>query len=151
MQKKIIVAVSIIVILVILYCMNKKKIDAFFSKLLSGKKEEGKEGDGQMSTPAPSDTSDTGVKDEGGNKLVSVTGKGGEDDGKVVKGYEFPTDINKNKFPMKIIVKPNGYMNGKKVGETTTVTKEDEFTVKFGQDNFAFYEALIFNSLRAEA
>lgn len=50
---------------------------------------------------------DTGLKDSEGRPIVEVTGIGGEDNGKSVKGYNLPSNIDNIKLPLTVIVKPN--------------------------------------------
>jgi hypothetical protein len=108
-----------------------------------------KNGGANNPSALPSIVTDTGKKDGKGNRLVEVTGKGGNDDGKVVKGYELPNKISDNTFPIKIVAKPNGEIAGFSAGKTAVVTKVDEWTVRLGGKD-TFYEALVFNTLRSE-
>jgi len=50
--------------------------------------------------------------DAEGRKLIKVTGVGGQDDGQSVQGYELPTNIKDNKFPLTVIVAPNQKLFG---------------------------------------
>jgi hypothetical protein len=52
-------------------------------------------------------TVDTGEKTSDGQSIFEVTGVGGVDSGKTVRGYELPDNIDDVKLPITIIVKPN--------------------------------------------
>jgi hypothetical protein len=54
-----------------------------------------------------SKTVDTGKKTPDGKAILEVTGIGGEDNGKSVKGYLLPDKIDDVKFPLTVIVRPN--------------------------------------------
>jgi len=57
--------------------------------------------------PKDSKTIDTGEKTSNGQAILEVTGVGGVDSGKTVRGYELPDNIDDVKLPLTVIVKPN--------------------------------------------
>ncbi len=72
---------------------------------------------------------DTGQKTPDGKSIVQVTGVGGADSGKVIKGYELPSSIDDVKLPLKVVVRPNKdlFMEFKAGDEVT-------FTIKRGDE-----------------
>jgi len=57
------------------------------------------------------------VGKEGKKKIVELTGVGGEDDGKQVRGYQLPDNIEDIKFPISITISPNRTLYEHRVGE----------------------------------
>ena len=43
----------------------------------------------------------------GGNKIIEITGQGGKDNGMILTGQELPKNIEDNKFPLTLVIKPN--------------------------------------------
>ena len=70
-----------------------------------------------------SSSADTGTKTPDGKSIIEVTGKGGVDNGKKVKGYALPENINEVKLPLTVVVKPNeDLFLMRKGGEKVTFT-----------------------------
>lgn len=57
--------------------------------------------------PKDSKAVDTGEKTSEGKAILEITGVGGNDAGKSVRGYELPSNVDDIKVPLRVIVRPN--------------------------------------------
>jgi hypothetical protein len=75
--------------------------------------------------PKESKLADTGTKTPDGKAIVEVTGVGGVDSGKKVRGYILPSKIEEVKTPITVVIRPNQELFLElKVGDEVTFTKK---------------------------
>lgn len=87
--------------------------------------------------PKDNKETDTGEKTPDGKPIIQVTGVGGADGGKKVRGYKLPSKIEEVKLPITVIVKPNrdlflDFTIGQKVKLTERLSDELIFKGKAG-------------------